>query len=186
MFSGVEAVGVGDGEVGLGVGDCRAETAVTASFLGGGGGWTSLPRGPAKLEDMNCVGGGGDAEEGGGSVEGHAVDARGHTAAAELIELLGRGDGEDADDSAFIRGGGEQGAGAIKGDAGEGRAVGFGHVDGFEFEGVVEEDVAACWGDVSASWRGVRRGSKGCGKGLLGEGVGEVAIVGRGRKGADG
>lgn len=36
---------------------------------------------------MDCVGGGGDAEERGGCVEGHAVDAGGHGAAAELVEL---------------------------------------------------------------------------------------------------
>ena len=63
--------------------------------------------------------------------------------------------------------------------------MGFGDVDGFEFERVVEEDVATCGGYVSATWRGVRRGSKGCGNGFLGEGVGKIAVLRGGGKGAD-
>lgn len=74
-----------------------------------------------------------DAEEGACGVESHAADPRGHAAAAELVELFGGGDGEDADDGSFVGGGGEEGAGVVESDAGEGGAVGFGYVDGFEF-----------------------------------------------------
>ena len=103
--------------------------------MAGGGtvGGNSPLRGPAEFENMDCFGGGGDAEEGGGCVEGHAVYARGHGAAAELVEFLGGGDAEDADDGAFVGRGGEEGACVVEGNAGEGRAVRFGHVDGFEF-----------------------------------------------------
>lgn len=74
--------------------------------------------GGAEFEDVDGFGGGGDAEEGGGGVEGHAVDARGHGAAAELVEFAGGGDGEDADDGAFVGGGGEEGAFVVEGDTG--------------------------------------------------------------------
>ena len=80
MFSAVEAVGVRDGEVGLGIRSCGAETAVAAFFLGRGrrrleGGCyrrgaplamgtrcaSLLLRGSTELEDVDGVGGGGDA-----------------------------------------------------------------------------------------------------------------------------
>ena len=82
---------------------------------------------------MDRVCSGGDAEEGGGSVEGHAEDTGGHGAPPELVEFAGRGDGEDADDGAFIGGGGEEGAGIVDSNAGEGRAMCFYYIDGFEF-----------------------------------------------------
>lgn len=43
-----------------------------------------------------------DAEKGGGSVERDAEDAGGHTSAAELIELLARGNGKDANHGALF------------------------------------------------------------------------------------
>lgn len=110
-----------------------------------------------KFEDMDGVACGADAEEGACGVEGHAVDAGGHAAAAELEEFLSRGDGEDADYGSFVGSGGEEGASVVKGDAGERGAVGFGYVDGFKFEGVEEEDVAGRWGNVGRCRRGVRR-----------------------------
>lgn len=129
--------------------------------------------------------GGGDAEEGRGGVEGHAVDGGGEGTAAELVEFVGFGDGEDADDGAFVGGGREEGAGVVEGDVREGGAVGGDNVDGFEFRGVEEEDVTRCGGDMGAVWGGVRRGGEVQGEGLLGEGVGEIAVV-RGRgEGAD-
>ena len=91
---------------------------------------------------MDCVCGGGDAEEGGGEVEGHAVDCGGVGAAAELVQLVAAGDGEDADDCPRLGGGGEARAVVVEGDAGEGGAVGFDDVDVFEGEGVEEEDLA--------------------------------------------
>lgn len=93
-----------------------------------------------------------DAEQGAGGVEGHAVDARGHAAAPELVELFGGGNAEDADDGAFVGGGGEEGAGVVEGDTGERGAVRFGYVDGLKFQGVENEDVAACGGDVGGCW----------------------------------
>lgn len=85
---------------------------------------------------MDGVACGADAEEGACGVEGHAVDTGGHAAAAELVEFFGGGDGEDADYGSFVGSGGEEGAGVVEGDAGEWGAVGFGYIDGFEFEGV--------------------------------------------------
>lgn len=125
-----------------------------------------------------------DAEEGARGVEGHAVDARGHAAAAELVELLGRRDGEDTDDGALVGGRGKEGAGVVEGDAGKWGAVGFGDVDGFEFQGVEDENVARCGRDVGGCWG--RVGSVGGGQvggwGFLGERVGEVAGFGGGRQ----
>lgn len=80
---------------------------------------------------MDGVAGAADAEEGTRGVEGHAVYAAWHTAAAELVELFGAGHGEDADDGAFVRGRSEEGAGIVEGDTGEWGPVGFGNVDGF-------------------------------------------------------
>lgn len=54
---------------------------------------------------MDGVGGRGDAEEGGGGVEGHAVDAGGHGATAELVKFLDGGDGKDTDNGTFVGGG---------------------------------------------------------------------------------
>jgi len=94
-----------------------------------------------------------------------------------LVEFAGGGDGEDADDGAFVGGGGEERAGVVEGDAGEGGAVGFDDVDGFELEGVEEEDGAAGGGDVGCAWWGVGWGGEGGGSGFLRERVGEVAVL---------
>lgn len=141
--------------------------------MGGGGG-------SDKFEDVDSVGGGGNAEEGGGGVERHAVDSAGHRAAPELVEFARRGDREDADDGAFVGGGGEEGAGVVEGDAGEGRAVGFDDVDGFKFEGVEEENVAGGGGDVGCAGWSVGRWGEGGGEGFLGKRVGQVAVLRRG------
>ncbi|KAL8934106.1 MAG: hypothetical protein Q9211_005402, partial [Gyalolechia sp. 1 TL-2023] len=114
-----------------------------------------------EFEDVDGVACGADGEEGACGVESHAVDAGGHAAAAELVELFGGGDGEDADDGSFVGCGGEEGASVVEGDAGEGGAVSFSDVDGFEFDGVEEENVAGCGGDVGGCWRGVRRMGRG-------------------------
>lgn len=58
---------------------------------------------------MDGLGGGGDAEERGGGVEGHAEDAGGDGAAPELVEFVGFWDGEDADYGALFGSGGEEG-----------------------------------------------------------------------------
>lgn len=84
-----------------------------------------------EFEDVDGVACGADAEEGACGVEGHAVDAGRHAAAAELVEFFGGGDGEDTDYGSFVGGGGEESAGVVEGDAGEGGAVGFSDVDGF-------------------------------------------------------
>lgn len=65
---------------------------------------------------MHCLRGGGHAEEGRGSIERHAIDARGHGAAAELIKLACGRNGEDSDDGSFVGGCCEKGAGVIHGD----------------------------------------------------------------------
>ena len=135
---------------------------------------------------MDGVGGGGDAEEGGGRIEGHAEDAGGHGAPPELVEFAGGGEGEDADDGALVGGGGEEGAGVVDRDAGEGGAVRFDDVDGFEFESVEEEDRAAGGGNVLGAWWGVRGWGEGGGSGFLRERVGEIAALGGRGKGADG
>ena len=93
---------------------------------------------------MDGVGGGGNAEQGGGGVEGHAIYTAWHGAAPELVQLARVRDGEDADDGAFVGGGREEGAGVVDGDAGEGGAVRFYYVDCFFFYGVEDEDVAGC------------------------------------------
>jgi len=154
-------------EVGLGVAGCGRGTTITlpgkvgmrgrrrgAIDVVGGGGAAGGGR-PAELEDVDGFCSGGDAEEGGGGVERHAIDGGGKGASAELVEFVGFWDGEDADDSAFVGGGGEEGAGVVEGDVGEGGAVSGDNVDGFEFRGVEEEDVAGCGGDVGTAWRGV-------------------------------
>lgn len=136
---------------------------------------------------MYCVACAADAKESAGSVEGHAVDPRGHAAAPELVELLGRGDGEDADDGAFVGGGGEEGAGVVEGDAGEGGAMRFGYVDGFELQGVENENVPRGRGDVGGCWGCVRSVGR-CqvrGWGFLRERVSEIAGLGGGREGDD-
>lgn len=69
---------------------------------------------------MNRVCSGGNAEEGGGGVERHAVDAGRQGSTAELVKFAGRRDGEDTDDGAFVGCGGEEGAGVVDGDTGEG------------------------------------------------------------------
>lgn len=87
------------GEVRLGVTDCRAQTAVSASpgrMRGvrqclGIVRLSSVWRRAAEFEYVDCFCSGRDAEQGGGRIEGHAVDVSGHTAASELIELVGFG-----------------------------------------------------------------------------------------------
>ena len=54
--------------------------------------------------------------------------------------------------------------------------MGFDHVDGFEFQSVKDEDVAASGGYVSSAGRGVGGRGKGGGDSFLGEGIGEVAV----------
>ncbi len=47
----------------------------TEFFFEGGVGGSGEVGVKAEFEDVDCFGGGGDAEEGGGGVEGHAVDS---------------------------------------------------------------------------------------------------------------
>lgn len=125
---------------------------------------------------MDGFGSGGDTEERRRGVEGHAVDTRWGGAAAEMIELVYVWDGEDADDSALVRGSGEERARVVEGNAGEWGPVGFDHVDRLEFQGVEDEDVAAGGGYVSSARRSVGGRGKGGGNGFLGEGIGKVAV----------
>ena len=139
----------------------------------------------AELEDVDRVGGGGDAEETGAGVERHAEDARRHGASPELVEFPSGRDREDADDGAFVGGCGEEGAGVVDGDAGEGRAVRFDDVYGLELVRVEDEHGAAGGCNMGRGGRCVGRRSEGGGSGFLGEGVGEVAVVGGWGEGAD-
>lgn len=68
---------------------------------------------------MNGVCGRGDTEQGGAQVERHAVDGRGVCAAAELVQLLASGDGEDADDGACFGGCCQQGTVTVESNAGQ-------------------------------------------------------------------
>ena len=61
----------------------------------------------------------------------------------------------------------------------------FDDVDGFEFEGVEEEDVAGHRRRLVGIWRGVGGCGEGEGAGGGGSGVGDVAAIGGGGKGAD-
>ncbi|KFY36129.1 hypothetical protein V495_07949, partial [Pseudogymnoascus sp. VKM F-4514 (FW-929)] len=122
--------GSADFGTGGGGGGCCAVVAAAAGHGGRGAGGGRAATGEA--EDVDCVCGGGDAEEGGGEVEGHAVDCRRVRAAAELVQLVAAGHGEDADDGAGLGGGGEAGAVVVEGYAGEGGAVGFDDVNVFE------------------------------------------------------
>ena len=67
-----------------------------------------------QLEDVDGVAGGGDAEEGGCSVEGHAVDVGWHRASTELEQLLGRGETEYPDDGAFVGSCGQESTGRVQ------------------------------------------------------------------------
>lgn len=96
----------------LAVRGCRAHRIIVAII--------PRRRGPAELEDVNRVCSGGNAEEGGGGVERHAVDAGRQGSTAELVKFAGRRDREDTDDGAFVGCGGEEGAGVVDGDTGEG------------------------------------------------------------------
>lgn len=78
----------------------RAGGVPVGLVMGGGMGVLSW-RG--EFEDVHGLRGGGDAQQGRGRVEGHAVDPGGHAAAAELVEFLAVWDGEDADHGAFFR-----------------------------------------------------------------------------------
>lgn len=97
-----------------------------------------------------------------------------------MIELVYVWDGEDADDGSLVRGSGEERSHVVEGDAGEWGSVCFDHVDGFQFQGVEEEDVTASGGYMSSARRSVRGRGKGGGNDFLGEGIGEVAVF-RGR-----
>lgn len=57
--------------------------------------------------------------------------------------------------------------------------MGLDHVDGFEFQGIKDEDVTAGRGYVSSAGRSVGRRGKGGGNGFLGEGIGEVTVFRR-------
>ena len=81
----------------------RAQSVVVATIIPG-------RRRAPKLEDVNRICGGGNTEEGGGSVERHAVDAGGYRATAELVEFACRRDSEDADYGSFVGRSGEEGA----------------------------------------------------------------------------
>lgn len=131
-------------EVGLGVAGCGRSTAITLPGKVGmrgrrrgaidvvGGGRAAGRGRPAELENVNGFCSRGDTEEGGGGVEGHAVYGGRKGASAELIKFVGFWDGEDADDGAFIGGGGEESAGIVEGDVGEGRTVSGDDVNGLE------------------------------------------------------
>lgn len=133
---------------------------------------------------MNGIGCRGDAEEGAGHVERHAVDGARIGAAAKLIELLALGHGENSDDGARLACRGQQGAVVVEGDAGQRGAVGLDHIHNLEREGVEDEDVS----------RGDRRIAERGGRGVawalvsrvvtrLRQGICEVAVLGRRRKG---
>ncbi|KFY98726.1 hypothetical protein V498_01285 [Pseudogymnoascus sp. VKM F-4517 (FW-2822)] len=154
---------------------------------GGRGGWAAGGgAGGGEAEDVDCVCGGGDAEEGGGEVERHAVDGGGVGAAPELVQLVAARDGEDADDGPCLGGGGEARAVVVERDAGEGRAVRFDDVDVLERQRVEEEDLARDWGDEFGGWRGVRGALFAGLVARFGEGVGEETVVGGGGEGAEG
>ena len=71
----------------------------------------------SQLEDVHCVGSGGHAQEGRSSIERHAINTRGHGAAAELVELARGRNGKDSDDGSFVGGCCEKVAGVIHSDA---------------------------------------------------------------------
>ena len=140
----------------------------------------------SEAEDVDGVRGGGDAEEGGAEVEGHAVYSGGIGASPELVELLTPRDREDADDGAGFAGGGQQSTVVVQAHAAEGCSVGFYHVDRLESNGIEDQYPAGCgrhiWGlRWCVGW------SPGVGLlARLGEWVGEVAVLGGWGQGADG
>ncbi len=91
---------------------------------------------------MHGVVRGGDAEEGGDEVEVDRVYARLARAPAELVELLRAGDAPDADDGALVGRGGEERAGGVDGEEGDGRLVRLDDVREGERARREEEDVA--------------------------------------------
>lgn len=92
---------------------CRAQSIDVATIIPG-------RRRLTELEDVNRICGGGNAEEGGGGVERHAVDAGRYRATAELVEFACRRDGEDADYGSFVGCSGEEGASVVDGNTREG------------------------------------------------------------------
>jgi hypothetical protein len=72
----------------------------------------------------------------------HTRDPRGITPPPKLKEFFALGDGKDADDGAFVGGGGEEVAFGGEGEEGYGGFVGGDNVYGGEGEGVEEEDFA--------------------------------------------
>ena len=64
--------------------------------------------------------------------------------------------------------------------------MGFDDIDSFEFEGVEEEHVAGGGGNVGGAGWGVGWWGERGGEGFLGKWIGEVAVLGGGREGADG
>lgn len=134
---------------------------------------------------MDSVGGGRDAEEGRGDVEGHAIDGARYRSATKLIKLLTLRDRKDADDGALLGSRGEERAGRVEGDGRERRLVGFDDIDGFQGDGVVDEDLPGRGSHIGRGWG--RMGGSLVGRVLarLGEGVGNVAVLRGGREGAD-
>lgn len=127
-----------------------------------------------------------DTQESRRHIERHAEDSRWHGAPAELIKFMSGWYREDSDDGTFVRGSREDSASIIQSDAGQGRAVGFNDIDGFEFEGVEEQDITTCRRNVaSTGWRVGRRYQRrwGC---FLRQRVGQIAIFGRRGEGAYG
>lgn len=109
----------------------------------------------------------------------HTIDPRLPRAPPELIQLLRAGDAPHPDHRALFGGGGEEGAGAVEREGGEGRFVGadeLGYGEGFGGE---EEDVA---GGLLGGRGGVGGGG-GCGGGAErcrcweGRGIGEVGVL---------
>jgi hypothetical protein len=138
-----------------------------------------------QLEDMDRLGVARDCQEGRHGVEGHVVDLGGVGAAPELGDLVAVGDGEDTDDGALVRGGGDGRPGLVEGDEGERCLVGLDDVGDAEGEGIEEQDVACpCLRGRDGGSSGRRR------EGRVGGnergGVGQVAVFGRGRQRTNG
>ena len=117
--------------------------------------WPPVRRWPAKLEDVDCLCCGRDAQQGGGGVERHTVYMGGHTTAAELVEFVGFGEGEDTYDGAFVGGCGKQCARIVYADAGQRRAVRHDNIYRLEFCGIKQEYIACRGRYVAAAWRGM-------------------------------
>lgn len=147
--------GAGDTVPGVGiiVGSRSAGPAVLSAVCGSRrfdrrAGGSVLVRRRTETEDVDGVGGGGDAEQSGTEVEGHAIDCGRVCPSAELVELLAARHRENTDDGAGDAGGGQERAVAIKRHAAQGRSMGLDDILGLKTKAVKDDELARGRRDV--------------------------------------